>query len=426
VEWLTSKEIRQKVRVFDALTQMPGFFVLLTSIEFELEYANDYFYSFFNCKPSDLLGKKLYGFLNDDILPRMDKEHIERVISEGYVWGHESATAKPDGESVLIKWNQSYINDKQKPVILSVGLVKEQSEKKAARPDEEPADPVRQAVSIFPLSDYRYESAVKYPANLVSEQELQAALDESLFELFYQPIIHARTKKIIGAEALLRMNHASRGRLAPIYFLPTAEQTGQIIAIGNIVINAACRKIKEWAAMGQDLTLSVNLSCRQFMHEELAETILRAVTLHDVTAGRLLLDITEDTISREPERAREIINTLRKLGCKICLDDFGTGFSSLRSLETMQIDNMKIDRSFLPSDGSSRKSYAIIESLIMLAHGLGFAVTASGVESEQQAETLLELSCDHVQGYLFSRPVSERNFDQLLLSMPEFYVRNVT
>jgi EAL domain-containing protein (putative c-di-GMP-specific phosphodiesterase class I) len=426
VEWPTSKEIQQKARVFDALTQMPGFFVLLTNIEFELEYANDFFYSFFNCKPSDLLGKKLYSFLNDDILPRMDKEQIKRVISEGFVWGHESATAKPDGGSVIINWNQCFIKDKKTPIILSLGLVKEQSETKAMQLEEEPSDSARQAVNIFPLPSYKQENAAKYAANLVSEQEIQAALDENAFELFYQPIIHARTKKIIGAEALLRMNHPTRGRLAPVYVLPTAEMTGQIIAIGNIVINAACKKIKEWAAMGQDLMLSINLSYRQFMHEELAETILRAVTLHDVAAGRLLLDITEDTISREPERAREIINTLRQLGCKICLDDFGTGFSSLRSLETMQIDNMKIDRSFLPREGSSRKNYAIVESLIMLAHGLGFAVTTSGVESEQQAETLLELSCDHVQGYLFSRPVSERNFDQLLLSMPEFYIRNVT
>jgi EAL domain-containing protein (putative c-di-GMP-specific phosphodiesterase class I) len=426
VGWPLSKERQNKARVFDEIIKMPGFFILMTSVDFELEYANEYFYKFFNCKPSDLIGKKLYSFLNDDIMPRMDKEHIERVLSEGFIWEHESATAKPDGETVVIKWNQSYIRDNKKPYILSFGIVKEQSEVKSSLLDDEPAEQSRQAVSIFPPSDFKQAGVVKHAANLVTEQEIQTALDENAFELFYQPIIHARTKRIIGAEALLRMNHPSRGRLAPVYVLPTAEKTGQIITIGNIVINAACKKIKEWAAMGQDLMLSINLSYRQFMHEELAETILRAVTLHDVAAGHLSLDITEDTISREPERAREIINTLRQLGCKICLDDFGTGFSSLRGLETMQIDNMKIDRSFLPRDGSSRKSYAIIESLIMLAHGLGFAVTTSGVESEQQAETLLELSCDHVQGYLFSRPVSERNFDQLLLSVPEFYIRNVT
>jgi EAL domain-containing protein (putative c-di-GMP-specific phosphodiesterase class I)/PAS domain-containing protein len=426
VEWPITKDIRKKARAFEELSQMPGFFILVTNTMFELIYANDYFFRYFDCKPTDLIGKPLYGFLNDDASCCINEEHINKVKKEGCVWGYNAITAKPDGELVTINWSQTYIPDKKDPIILSFGLLQEQVKEKNTLPEDDPADTNRQPESIFPLTGYRQAAQAKYAGNLVSEQEIQTAIENNSFELYYQPIIHARTKKIIAAEALLRMNHPTRGRLLPAYVLPTAEKTGQIVAIGNFVIDAACKKIKDWADMGQDLMLSVNLSYRQFTNEELAETILRAVTLHDVTAGHLLLDITEDTISRDPEMAREIIGTLRQLGCKICLDDFGTGFSSLKGLEKMEIDTMKIDRSFLPHEGSSRKSYALVESLIMLAHGLGFAVTTSGVESEEQAETLLELSCDHVQGYLFSRPVSERNFDQLLLSMPEFYIRNVT
>lgn len=432
----------EKAQVLDALMRMPGLFVLLTNTDFELLSANDYFYAFFDCMPSFLVGKPLYGFLSDDVNPGMNRAHIAQVIACGHVWEHIAATTRPDGEPLLVSWNQMLLSlGNHQTLILSVGIPQAaqalnetnhaetnhaETNHAETLPDKRPdaTEPDAQAAPAQPCAAAQNAGGASHRL-LVSEDEISAALKADAFELFYQPLIHARSKKIVGAEALLRMNHPLRGKMAPAPVVATAERTGQIIPIGQVVIHAACRKLKAWSDAGLDLTLSVNLSPRQFLHEGLPSVVLREVTLHDVSAGHLYLEIREDGISHDTEKTREILRTLRRLGCKICLDDFGTGFSSLRNLESLEIDNIKIDHCFLPSAGNNRKSYALVESIIMLAHGMGFSVTAEGVETEEQVETLLEMSCDLFQGYIFSRPMPEREFDRLLLESPGFYLRNM-
>lgn len=413
------------LRVIEELMHMPGLLMVITNARLELLSANDYFYEYFCCEPAALMGKALYDFLGDDRHNDMNEAHIDRVINQGHVWGYDARTTLPNGENIVIRWNQCVLPD-SRDEILSVGFVPD------ARPSETEADAIMH-VFTQDASPYLPDQpffGVNQPISgedstipVVSQQEIKQALQNHAFTLYYQPYVQARTKKVVGAEALLRLNHPEHGILPPITFIPTAEQTGQIIALGEYVLDAACKKIKHWNENGLDLFMSVNISTQQFMHETFAETLLGAVTRHDVSAGRLVLEITEDTASRDLTKVRGILQTLRGIGSRISLDDFGVGFTSLRNLEMLEIDNIKIDRFFLSSALRSKRFYAIVESMIVLAHGLGMTVTAEGVEKQTQIDFLTDKSCDYLQGYLLSRPLPEQDFERLLFDNPDFYLR---
>ncbi len=151
MDWPVRKETKEKARAFDEITQMPGFFILITNTRFELIYANDFFYSYFDIRPEDLLGKALYGFFNDDIKPVFDAKHIARVVNEKNVWGYEAVTAKSDGEPVQITWNQTYLTDRKEAVILSLGLIREKYRSGDSEQDAEcrKRSNIRQATNIM-------------------------------------------------------------------------------------------------------------------------------------------------------------------------------------------------------------------------------------------------------------------------------------
>ena len=250
---------------------------------------------------------------------------------------------------------------------------------------------------------------------LALEADLRLAVERGELELFYQPKLVLPGKQVVGAEALIRWRHPTRGLVSPAVFIPVAEDTGLILPIGNWVIEEACRQLKRWDEQGLAIgALAVNISAHQFRQADLAQQVLKALKAADVAPQRLQLEVTETAIMNNPEAAISSLQRLREQGLCIALDDFGTGYSSLNYLKRFPIDILKIDQSFVCELPTEQDSAAIVEMLIHLAQQLGLAVVAEGVETEAQLQFLCDKDCDQVQGYLFSPPVPAADFVPLV------------
>ncbi len=275
------------------------------------------------------------------------------------------------------------------------------------------------------------------------ETSLRRALESREFELFYQPTVLLATGQITGFEALLYWNHPSRGLVSPVEFIPVAEETGLIIPIGQWVLNEACRQMATWQRRSQHsaeapplnefsaLTISVNLSGKQFSQAELLPQIQQALQETGLQASALKLEITESMITENAKSDREKLLQLRALGTQLHIDDFGTGYSSLSRLQSFPIDALKIDRTFvsqMSSDTSNsdeadcsipagREAAAIVRAIVTLAHSLGLDVVAEGVESAEQVAQLQQLGCEYAQGFFFSRPVNSKAAAALIASL---------
>nr|MBA2299437.1 diguanylate cyclase [Chloroflexota bacterium] len=241
------------------------------------------------------------------------------------------------------------------------------------------------------------------------ESDLRAALERHELRVHYQPIVRLDSTEIVGFEALVRWQHPTRGLVAPLAFIPLAEETGLIVPVGKWVLQTACRQAARWHQAridrdGQPLFVSVNLSARQFIQADLVEDVAAILGETGLDPSALELEITESVLMDQSEAGIRTLRRLRALGVRLVLDDFGTGYSSLSYLKHLPLDTIKIDRSFVAGiDEIADRS--IVEAVVALAHGLGLGVVAEGIETERQAERLLELGCDLGQGYLFSRPV---------------------
>ncbi len=236
-------------------------------------------------------------------------------------------------------------------------------------------------------------------------QDLDAALTDQQFVLHYQPKIDVRTGATFGAEALVRWEHPTRGLLYPDAFLPIVEQSGLMNALTKLVLEAAVGQLATWHESGLDISVAVNLSASDLLDESLAERIAGLLAEHGVPASALELEITESVIMIDPERAREVLGALRRLGLRIAIDDYGTGYCALAYLRDLPIDELKIDRSFIAHVTTDRRSAAIVRSTIELGHALDLKVVAEGVEHQQALDALADFGCDYAQGYHFSRPL---------------------
>jgi diguanylate cyclase (GGDEF)-like protein len=236
-------------------------------------------------------------------------------------------------------------------------------------------------------------------------QELETAFAQKQFVLHYQPKVDLRTGASIGAEALVRWQHPQRGLLYPDAFLPLVEQSGLIGALTRQVLAGAIGQVAAWRAEGMEVTVAVNLSATDLLDATLAPEVARLLKMHDVPADALELEITESVLMSDPECARTVLESLQRLGLRIAIDDYGTGYSSLAYLRDLPVDELKIDRTFVARVTSDPRSAAIVRSTVELGHALGFEVVAEGVEDAATLDVLLESGCDLAQGYLFSRPV---------------------
>jgi EAL domain-containing protein (putative c-di-GMP-specific phosphodiesterase class I) len=251
------------------------------------------------------------------------------------------------------------------------------------------------------------------------ENDLRQALDRQELRLHYQPLVDLATERIVGVEALLRWEHPTRGLIAPLSFIPLAEETGLIIPIGRWVIETACRQARTWLEELPDspLVMSVNLSARQFASPDLVDDIRGILDATRLPADRLELEITESTLLEEGEESATTLRSLRDLGVHLVLDDFGTGYSSLSYLRRLPLDTIKIDRSFIDGiDADTGSNLPIVQAVIALAHGLGIEVVAEGIETAAQSATLRELVCDRGQGYYYARPQPPEALGPLLAS----------
>lgn len=246
------------------------------------------------------------------------------------------------------------------------------------------------------------------------ETDLRKALERGELVVHYQPQVDLRTGAIIGSEALVRWNHSRLGLVPPGDFIPIAEETGMIEAIGMWVLEAACRQNVIWQQQGYgNLTVAVNLSPRQFINSNLAGDIFAVMHGTGIQPQHLELELTENLLMHDVESSHELMHAFSAYGISLAIDDFGTGYSSLSYLHQFPIDKLKIDRSFV-SPISNNSDGTIARSIIAMAHELGMRVVAEGIETEQQLSFLKHLNCQIGQGYYFSRPVPASDFTRLL------------
>jgi diguanylate cyclase (GGDEF)-like protein/PAS domain S-box-containing protein len=246
---------------------------------------------------------------------------------------------------------------------------------------------------------------------LALESSLRRALERNEFVLHYQPKIDIHSGRISGMEALVRWQHPTKGVIPPKQFIPLAEETGLIVPIGEWVLRTACARNKSWQEQGlPPLCVSVNLSARQFAHENLLQDVARVLNETGLDAAFLELEITESMVMHDPEHAVALLNELKAMGISISMDDFGTGYSSLSYLKRFPIDSLKIDRSFIKDLPLDSDDAAITQAIIAMAHGLKLKVTAEGAETREQLSFLNTHKCDEMQGFYFSKPLPENEF----------------
>jgi diguanylate cyclase (GGDEF)-like protein/PAS domain S-box-containing protein len=244
---------------------------------------------------------------------------------------------------------------------------------------------------------------------------LRGAIARNELQLHYQPQVDVRSGGIIGVEALLRWNDPERGLVPPMHFIPLAEDTGLIIAIGEWVLREACAQAKRWLDLGLGpLTMAVNLSPRQFRQKSLVQMVAAILAETSLPPGCLELEITESTMMHRAEEAAVGLHALHALGVQISLDDFGTGYSSLAYLHRFPVHTLKVDQSFVRDIKSDRDDAAIVSTVLSLARQMGLKALAEGVETEAQLSFLRTRGCDSFQGYLFCRPQPAADIEALL------------
>lgn len=246
--------------------------------------------------------------------------------------------------------------------------------------------------------------------------DLRDALNNDGLELYYQPQIEISTRKIIGAEALLRWNHPEHGFVPPEQIIPMAEQTGLIQQLTAWVLTKAYQQIRAWQIQGLYLQVAVNLSVHNLQNGDIVEHVRNGLKEYELDSRLLVLEVTESAMMADPARAIEVLNELDRLNVGISVDDFGTGFSSLAYLKKLPVDELKIDRSFVMDMISDDNDAVIVRSTIDLAHNLGLKVVAEGVEDNHAFDLLEILGCDFAQGFHFSRPVPIQALDEWLIS----------
>lgn len=245
------------------------------------------------------------------------------------------------------------------------------------------------------------------------ETDLENAIARKELFLVYQPQLDLKTGMICGVEALIRWNHPSLGMVPPSEFIPIAEETGTIQRIGDWTLLQVCRQSVKWAKKGLNLAIALNISAYQLMKKDFTRKVLRMAERYQVKPDHLELELTERSIIEDMDHNISKINELREKGIKFSIDDFGTGYSSLSYLRKLPLDKLKIDKSFVDDLAVDRTSGSVAKTIIDMAHNLRFKVIAEGVETEAQKEFLLKNGCDEIQGYLFSKPISVREIEDL-------------
>ena len=244
---------------------------------------------------------------------------------------------------------------------------------------------------------------------------LTGAIGRDELHLAYQPIVDAADGRVTGVEALLRWTHPARGPIAPSVFIPFAEQSGQIVELGRWVLEHACADRQRWQARSAtQIAMSVNVSPHQFMSAGFAQTVQTVLSSTETEPALLTLEVTERVFIRDEQRALVVLKELKEIGVNLALDDFGSGYSSLGSLNTLPIDTIKIDQTFIAKLNEQPGSREVIAAIIALAHSIGMTVVCEGIETDQQHHQVIELGTDFCQGFYFAEPMVAAHVDDLI------------
>ncbi len=280
------------------------------------------------------------------------------------------------------------------------------------------ADSAMYRAKEYGRNNYQFYVAdmnVKARARLMLESSLRRALDRGEFTLYYQPRVDLFSGRVIGAEALLRWRHPEMGLVPPVEFIPILEETGMIIPVGDWVLRQASQQNRAWQDMGlPPIRMAVNLSARQFIQKDLAESVLRVLEQVGLSPKYMELEITEDLLLEHNQTNIITLTKLRNEGIHISIDDFGTGYSSLSYLKRLPIDTLKIDQSFVRDIDTDPDNKAIASAIIAMANSLHLNVLAEGVETDEQLAFLRAQGCNEIQGFSFSHPLPAEEFERLL------------
>ncbi len=275
----------------------------------------------------------------------------------------------------------------------------------------------RDRVETHDVLDLRQLHLAGHHAGLA--RGLPGAIDRDELHVDYQPIVEAADGRVTGVEALLRWTHPSRGPISPTVFIPFAEQSGQIIELGRWVLERVCADRQRWQHRSStNISISINASAHQFMAAGFAQSVADALASTNTDPASLTLEVTESVFVRDEERALIVLAELKDVGIKLALDDFGTGYSSLGYLNTLPIDTIKLDRSFIAGLTDQPSSQEIVVAIIGLAHGLGMTVVCEGVETAQQHQRVTRLGSDRCQGFYFAKPMSADLVEGLIHANP--------
>ncbi|MDD2542702.1 MAG: EAL domain-containing protein, partial [Desulfuromonadaceae bacterium] len=242
------------------------------------------------------------------------------------------------------------------------------------------------------------------------------AVDRGELELLFQPLVCSDTRGIIGAEALLRWRHPEEGLLTPDQFLAIAEDCGVIVPIGEWVIRHACNQARAWNENGYPLSVSVNISNRQFHQPNLIEKTARILAETGLAPHRLEFDVTEKTLMANVDYSLHSMQALTEMGVTLAIDNFGCGSSSLHWIKKMHTNRVKIDKSFVQNMLSETDDLAVVKAVISMSHDMRMKVVANGVETEEQLSVIKQNGCDQLQGYVISEPLYADDFERLVVN----------
>lgn len=417
---------------YDYLTELPNRFLLKKRVDIEIaksksinrKFAVLYLdldrFKFVN----DTLGHDVGDKLLQQIAERFKKhilpaDTIARIGGDEFIILLSKITCKED----MVKLSRQIIGVVKEPLMIdsheiyisaSIGIAiypehGEDSTTLISNADVAMYEAKKMGRSSFEF--YTESLSEKALERLNLENSLRHALEKNEFIVYYQPKVNAKTEKLIGAEALIRWKHSSLGLISPDKFIPLAEETGLIIPIGEWVLRTACTQNKALQDLGfPPLTISVNLSTLQFHLQDLRKVVQEVLKETGLEPQYLELEITESIAMQNVEYTIKTINEIKEMGVKFSIDDFGTGYSSLSKLNSLSVDKLKIDKSFVSEIGGE-KNDSIIASIIMsLGKSLELEVVAEGVETQEQVDFLKENTCDEMQGYFFGRPMCGEDF----------------
>lgn len=379
---------------------------------------------------NDTLGHDIGDLLLQQVAERLlgcmrETDTIARIGGDEYVVMLESlsehaieaaAQAEVIGEKILSALNQPYqlaMHDYHSSVSIGVALFSNhnQSQEELLKHADiamyQAKKAGRNALRFF---DPQMQETINVRVEL--ERELRKALDNQQLELYYQVQVNSRAQAT-GAEALIRWQHPQRGLVSPFDFIPLAEETGLILPIGLWVIETACAQLKLWeqSVLSRNLTLSINISAKQFRQLNFVAQVTSALERYDINPMLLKLELTESVLLENIDETIAVMNTLKEIGIRFSLDDFGTGYSSLQYLKQLPLYQLKIDRSFVRDIAIDSSDQAIVRTVIAMAHTLNLDVIAEGVETDEQRQLLQSNDCGHYQGYLFGRPMPILQFE---------------